>query len=245
MGSRHLLPAFLTQVDFFTLLAKAGFVVASIDYRLSSEAIWPAPVLDARAAVRWIRRRATQLGVNPDAIAVWGESAGGYLAAMVGVLSTSELPGEVPGLPFPSVAAVVDWYGPTDFGEMDKQAPVESAMSHDDAQSPESRLLGVPVPEAPQLVAAASPVTYARAGLPPMLVCHGRNDRLVPFGQSEILVAALERNGSPVRFVPVDGADHVFEGHPNPRIFVDQAIAFLLEVLPTNPRDERVTDEQH
>jgi acetyl esterase/lipase len=243
MGSRRLLPNFLRNADFFPRLVRAGFIVGSVDYRLSSEATWPAQILDVRAAIRWMRARSVELGVDTNAVAVWGESAGGHLALMAGMLGQSAIEGEKSGLPLPGVAAVVDWYGPTDFSAMDRQAPADSAMSHDDAESPESRVLGAPVQEALDLVSVASPITYARTGLPPILVRHGRNDRFVPFGQSEMLVAAVEGAGSFVRFFPVDDADHGFEGHPDPAVFIDEAIEFLREVMPAHHHDERVTDD--
>lgn len=236
MGSRRLLPDFLSEQNFFRRLANAGFVVASIDYRLSAEALWPAQILDVRAAIHWLRSRASELSLDPSAIAVWGESAGGNLAAMAGVLGSREFDGDVRH-DFPEVAAVIDWYGPTDFGAMDRQAPADSAMHHDDPQSPESRLLGAPVQTVPDLVRAADPATYVDRDTPPMLIRHGRNDRLVPFGQSVALAAALESAGASVRFWPVDDADHVFGGHPDPWIFVEEAIEFLREVLPARAHE--------
>lgn len=236
MGSRHLLPDFLTEVGFFRRLAHEGFVVASIDYRLSSEGIWPAQLLDVRAAVRWLRARADELSIDADSIAVWGESAGAHLAALAGLLGDTELDSEPDGWETPRVAAVIDWYGPTNFALMDGHAPIDSLMTHDDPDSPESRLLGAPVQEVPDLVADADPASHVSAGAPPFLVVHGRADRLVPFGQSEHLVAALERAGASVRFHPVDGADHVFENHEDPGVFIDQAVAFLHDVLPAARR---------
>lgn len=237
IGSRRLLPEFLEAADFFASLARNGFVVAAIDYRLSSEEKWPAQLVDVRAAIRWLRSRAAELRIDVSAIAVWGESAGGHLAAMAGVLGRCEIPAEDEGLGLPAVAAVIDWYGPTNFAAMDQQAPVDSAMSHDDPDSPESRLLGAPVQEVPDLVAEADPASYATAGLPPLLIRHGRADRMVPFGQSVAFAEALARAGAPVTFLPADGVGHAFEGHPDPAVFVKEGIDFLLEVLPrTAPR---------
>jgi acetyl esterase/lipase len=232
MGSRRLLPEFLQAAEFFHTLARAGFVVAAIDYRLSSEEKWPAQLLDVRTAIRWLRSRAAELAIDVDAIAAWGESAGGHLAAMAGVLGRREIPDEPDGLDRPAVAAVIDWYGPTNFAAMDRQAPTDSAMSHDDPGSPESRLLGAPVQDIPALVAAADPATYADVAVPPTLIRHGRADRLVPFGQSVVFAEALRRAGAAVTFLPVDDAGHVFEGHPDPAVFVAEAIDFLHAVLP-------------
>lgn len=234
MGSKRLLPDFLRERDFFRALAREGFVVASIDYRLSAEARWPAPLLDVRAAIRWLRARSQELWIDSDAIATWGESAGGHLAVCAGVRGALAVPDEDPTLALPRVAAVVDWYGPTDFAAMDAQAPDDSAMSHDAADSPESLLVGAPVQEAAAVVRDADPATHAHADAPPVLIRHGRRDRLVPFGQSEHLARALDAAGVDVRFRPVDGAGHVFEHHPDPGVFVDEAIAFLREVLPAS-----------
>src|SRR5947209_18768272 len=100
----------------FERLAQAGIAVASVDYRLSGEATWPAQLHDAKAAVRWLRARADELGVDGDRVAAWGESAGGHLAELLG------LTGEDPGLegdvgiggPSSAVSAVVAWYAPSD-----------------------------------------------------------------------------------------------------------------------------------
>ncbi|MDN4483570.1 alpha/beta hydrolase [Demequina lignilytica] len=232
VGSRALLPDFLDDGDFFGSLARAGFVVASIDYRLSSEAAWPAQLLDVRAAVRWLRGRADELGIAPAAIAVWGESAGAHLAASAGVRGAEEHPDEEPGLEPPTVAAVVDWYGPSNFALMDHQAPADALQVHDDPDSPESVLLRAPVQQVPDRVADADPATHVGPGCPPILIRHGMHDRLVPFGQSVHLASALEGAGVDVRLRPVDGAGHVFEGHPDPFQFVHEAVDFLREVMP-------------
>ncbi|MDN4475509.1 alpha/beta hydrolase [Demequina sp. SYSU T00192] len=233
LGSRRLLPTFLEEADFFAALARAGFVVATIDYRLSSEARWPAQLLDVRAAVRWLRSRADELGIATHAIAVWGESAGGHLAACAGLRGDATHPDEAPGIPLPSVAAVVDWYGPTDFAAMDRQAPPDALQVHDAPDSPESRLVGAPVQDAHGPVSDADPATHVAPGCPPVLIRHGVRDRLVPFGQSIHLAAALEAAGADVRLRPVEGAGHVFEGHPHPVDFVHEAVDFLREVMPS------------
>src|SRR6476661_7067961 len=84
LGSRHLVgPAYATaDPGPFELFAQAGIAVASIDYRLSGEALWPAQLHDAKAAVRWLRRRSSELGIDPERMASWGESAGGHLAEL-------------------------------------------------------------------------------------------------------------------------------------------------------------------
>jgi acetyl esterase/lipase len=227
-GDRTALPPLLERERLFTRLPLAGFAVASVDYRLSSEAIFPAQVDDVQAAIRWLRARHRELGIDPVRIAAWGESAGGYLAAFAGVAGRAGPGGATGTANQPTnVVAVVDWYGPTDFAAMDRQAPADSKMCHDDPDSPESRLIGAPVQERPDLVGRANPVHAATSTAPPFLIMHGTADRLVPCGQSELLATRLEELGVPVDFRPIEGADHVFEGHENGGALVDEAIAFL------------------
>jgi dipeptidyl aminopeptidase/acylaminoacyl peptidase len=94
---------------------------------------------------------------------------------------------------------------------MDRQAPPDSAMVHDPAGSPESRLIGAKITERPDLVALANPCLHIGPRTPPFLIMHGTSDRLVPFGQSEALAAALQAAGVPVDFRAIEGADHVFD----------------------------------
>ena len=235
MGHRGLLPDFLAEARFFERLAGYGFAIATIDYRLSGEARFPAQLHDVKAAIRWLRARAGELGLDSTRVAVWGESAGGHLSAMAGVTSgLHEMEGAVGVRDGSSaVQAVVDWYGPTDFAAMDRQRPAGAVQAHGNAGSPESRLIGAAVDASPGLVAGANPCAYVRPGLQPFLVAHGTADRLVPFGQSVLLVEALRAAGVPVTFHAVAGADHVFDGAPDQVALVDEAIAFLLATLGT------------
>jgi acetyl esterase/lipase len=229
MGSRTLLPPILERADPFGRLVASGIAVASIDYRLSAEARFPAQLHDVKAAIRWLRGRGQEVGIDPDRIAVWGESAGGHLATMATVTSgIARLEGAV-GLTGVSsaVSAGVDWYGPTDFAAMDRDAPADSAMTHDAPDSPESELIGAPVQDRPDLVALANPCSYARRDIPPILVDHGTRDRLVPYGQSVRLVDALRAVGADVTFVTEKGADHVFDGAPDEEEIVSRAVEFL------------------
>jgi acetyl esterase/lipase len=232
-GDRTALPPLLAQERLFTRLPLAGFAVASVEYRLSSEACFPAQLEDIQAAIRWLRARHDELGIDPARVAVWGESAGGHLAAFAGV--AGETQGRDQAVAFAGqptdVMAVVDWYGPTDFAAMDRQAPADSMMCHDDPDSPESRLLGAPVQERPDLVARADPCRRATADAPPFLIMHGTLDRWVPFGQSELLATRLRDVGVTVDFRPIAGADHVFEGYVRGSELVDEVVAFLERVL--------------
>lgn len=233
-GDRTALPPLLEQERLFTRLPLAGMAVASIEYRLSSEAIFPAQLEDVQAAIRWLRGRHDELGIDPARIAAWGESAGGHLAAFAGVAGSAE-PSHDPDEEFADqpthVRAVVDWYGPTDFAAMDRQAGDISRMNHDDPDSPESRLIGAPVQERPDLVERADPASWATADAPPFLVMHGTRDGLVPLGQSEHLVKRLAELGVRVDFRPVEGADHVFEGYEEGGALVGEVVEFLTREL--------------
>jgi acetyl esterase/lipase len=190
-------------------LATKGYGVASIDYRLSSAAIFPAQIHDCKAAVRWLRANAAKYGIDADRIGAWGSSAGGHLVALLGTTgNVKDLEGAVNDLKASSrVQAVVDWFGPTDFAQMNKAG---SKMDHDAPDSPESRLIGGPVQSNLQAVAAANPITYVASDAPPFLIMHGDQDKTVPFNQSELLCAALKKAGADVTFLPVTGAGHGF-----------------------------------
>ncbi len=169
-----------------------GYAVVSINYRMSGEALFPALVHDVKAAIRWVRANAAAFLFDPDHLAAWGGSAGGYLALMAGVSTgVTELEDMALGNPARPchVQAVVDWFGPTDFLKMDEQLaqsglPPAPEFAHSGANSPESLLLGRKITEIPQLVQAANPETYLRAGAPPFLIQHGDRDDTVPHQQS-------------------------------------------------------------
>jgi acetyl esterase/lipase len=176
-----------------------GYAVASINYRLSLEAVFPAQLEDCKAAIRWLRAHADEFGVDPNRIGVWGASAGGNLAALLG--TTGEVRDFEVGenLDYSSrVQAVCDFYGPTDFLQMDtKRLP--DGQIHDAPDSPESKLVGGPIQDNPDKVRRVNPITYVNKNAPPFLIVHGALDRLVPFNQSQLLVAALEAAGTSVK----------------------------------------------
>jgi acetyl esterase/lipase len=216
----------------FHRLVAAGFAVASVDYRLSGEARFPAQLHDVTAAVRWLRTRAGELGVDADRIVAWGESAGGHLAALLGLTAGRPDPaGLVGGAPVPALAGVVDWYGPADLLTMASQARPDAVARSDAPDSRESLLLGAPVAEAPDLARRASPVTHVHAGAPPFHLAHGTADRFVPVGQSRQLAEALRAAGVAVELELVDGADHMWRGAADPDAILTAAVAFTRRVL--------------
>jgi acetyl esterase/lipase len=181
-----------------------GYAVASVDYRLSGEALAPAQIQDVKAAVRFLRANADKYKLNPDKFAGFGGSAGGSLVALLGTsCGAAALEGAELGNADQSscVQAVVDWFGPTDFLQMDKQfAGTSCPANHDQADSPESKLVGAPIQTVPDKVRLVNPITYVTAEAPAFLIQHGTADCNVPPQQGQLLYDALK---------PLIGADKV------------------------------------
>lgn len=197
---------------------RQGYAVASINYRLSQHARFPAQIEDCKAAVRWLRAHAREYRLDPSRFAAWGASAGGHLAAMLGTTGDTREFDVGPNLDHSSrIQAVVDYFGPTDFLQMDAHR-LQGGMVHDAADSPESELIGGAIQEHPEKARRANPITYVTAGDPPFLICHGDRDPLVPHHQSELLEAALKKAGVPVTFRSVKGAGH--GGFQDPEVAV-------------------------
>lgn len=198
----------------FERLAAAGFAVVSADYRLSSQAVFPAQLLDARAAVSWLRGHAAEFNVDPERIYAWGDSAGGHLACLVGLgADGSGAPGsggdggQAGAAP---VAAVAAWYAPTDLVRMGSQALPDAVATADDPGSREALLLGAQPADAPDRAAAASPLSYVGGHAPPFFLAHGTADRFVPPAQATTFAAALEAAGAAVELLLIEGADHMW-----------------------------------
>ena len=194
-----------------------GIAVVAVEYRLSGEALFPAAVLDVRQAVRFVKAHAAQYSIDPARLMAIGGSAGGNLAALLGMnVPNGAFPGECAAVcdgVQPDVLAAVDQFGPTDFKAMDAQARANgvSIADHDLPDSPESRYLGIGVAKASAaLCAQANPLTDAGERMARLLVQHGTADRLVPYQQSEGFVEGLQRKGlgDRVELTTLAGADH-------------------------------------
>jgi acetyl esterase/lipase len=179
-----------------------GYAVASINYRLSQHAVFPAQIEDCKAAIRWLRAHAKEYHLNPERFGVWGASAGGHLVALLGTSGhVKELEGKDGNLDQSSrVQAVVDFFGPTDFLQMGGR--------HNDAQSPESVLIGGALQENKEKAAKANPITYVTKEAAPFLILHGDKDSAVPYNQSELLTEALKKAGAEVTLQKIEGAGH-------------------------------------
>ncbi|MFM7376515.1 MAG: alpha/beta hydrolase fold domain-containing protein, partial [Erythrobacter sp.] len=169
MGDKGMLPRNIRKV----LLAR-GIAVATINYRLSGEARFPAAIEDAKAAVRFLRANAARYRIDPERFVAFGQSAGANLASLIGTTGNTQV-FDNPALGNPGVSsrvnAVIDWFGPNDFLQMDPQARAQGCPpEHDAADSFESQYLGAPVRSVPDKAKAANPITYIDAADPPFLL---------------------------------------------------------------------------
>lgn len=190
-------------------LLDQGLAVASINYRLSSHAVFPAQIEDCKAAIRWLRVQAKEHGYDSDRIGVWGSSAGGHLVAMLGVTGDVKEfdSGENAGVSS-RVQAVVDFFGPTELHTMGAQSGANSKINHDAPDSPEAKLIGGALQEHLAKSKRASPLTYVSKGDAPILIVHGDEDPLVPLPQSEKFLAALKKAGVDADLYVVKGGGH-------------------------------------
>lgn len=185
-------------------LVTNGVAVASIEYRLSREAKFPAQIMDCRAAIRWLRANAATHGLDPERIGAFGASAGGHLAALLGTAPSVAEWDTGPHLDQSSrVQCVVAFYPPTDLDEL-TSGWFWRKVSFSDV----GRLIGGAVEENRDRVARANPVNYISKDTPPFYLLHGDRDKLVPIRQSELLHTALKQAGIPVHFEIVPGKGH-------------------------------------
>lgn len=209
--------AFVDFPGVLASLAARGYVVASVNYRLSGEAPSPAAAMDVKTAIRWLRTKAGEYRVDPVRAAVWGASAGGQLATLVAAtcgvraFDPDALPPELANQS-DCVQAAVAWYGVFDFsalrehagvGENDPTPGVRAATAHlgcDPAHCP------------PGLVRGASSTTYVDRNDPPMLLVHGTADAIVPYRQSEQMAVTLGSAGVPYRLLLLPDVGHGFVG---------------------------------
>ncbi len=217
-GSRKNLP-----VQWVT---EAGFALASISYRYSTEARFPAQIFDVKGAVRWLRAHAAEYGYDARKIGVIGTSAGGHLAVLLGTTGDKpELEGDVGGNAGNSsrVQAIVDFYGPADFMLRSETQPEMT----DPPASRVHRLLGAAPKDDPAQAKLASGACQVSEDDPPLLIFHGADDRTVLPDQSQRLHDAYEAAGLDVTLEIVPNAAHDIEPFLTPRI--KQAVVAFLE----------------
>lgn len=200
-------------------LAQRGFVVASLDYRLSGEARYPAALNDVKAAIRFLRANAKRYGIDPKRVAVWGASAGAHLAALA-AYTGDDLDFETPGMANAEqsdrVQAFVGWYGPYELGSMFRQSvssPGSAAQNAGPLGFFGCTAQGCP----PGVIEQASPVTHVDAGDPPTLLIHGTDDATVPAEQSRKLHERLQAAGVGSKLILIDGVRHDWVGNEQKR----------------------------
>lgn len=193
-----------------------GYALASISYRSSDKAPFPAQIEDCKAAIRWLRAHARKYNFDPKRVGVWGGSAGGHLAALVGTSGgVKDLEREGPYRRFSSRAkAVCSTCGPTDFLDMRRRYPGETYAGSFRLME---QLIGGGLDENPEKIARANPITYITPDDPPFLLTHGDMDTVVPVSQAEILHDALTMAGLDSALIVVKGGGHFFL-NPNAEI---------------------------
>ncbi|MBT2568706.1 alpha/beta hydrolase [Arthrobacter sp. ISL-85] len=220
LGDRRELPPTFAPDSVFRLLNEAGIACATVDYRHCLEAPFPAQLHDLKAAVRYLREFAGELGVDPERFGAWGESAGGHLVALLGLTGNRDDLRGGHGAQGHSdhISAVVDFYGVSSLlsiPPMNTPAglfppALTAAVPAGMPLQPEYMLVGGS--NDPVLLAAASPVSYVTADAPPFLLIHGDRDALVPHSQTDLLAAALANAGVEHHVVTIKGGDHCFFG---------------------------------
>ena len=200
-------------------LAERGFVVASVEYRLSGEARFPAALNDIKAAIRFLRANAAKYGIDPNRVAVWGASAGAHLAAMT-AFTGDDLDFSQPGIEHAEQSdraqAFVGWYGPYDMSAVLLQStatpsPADAAVAID-VPGP-SRFFGCRADGCPPgVIEQASPINFVDKNDPPTLLIHGSADTAVPASHSKALEERLKAAGVRSKLVIIDGVNHEWSG---------------------------------
>ena len=214
---RHPLP--VLGADFYDRLAAQGFAVAAIDYRLSGEARFPAPLDDVRTAIGWVGEHAAGYGLDTGRVFLWGDSAGGHLALLAALTGAT-------------AHGVVAWFPVTDLARLPSDVADAGGVPDPGPGSREALLLGAPASSVPGLAREASPVSHASAAAPPVLLMHGAADDLVPPAQSIRLAEALHAAGATAELELVPGATHMWNGASDTDGIVRRSVEFLRTVTP-------------
>lgn len=198
-------------------MAEAGYVVASMEYRVAPTVLFPAPLEDVKSAIRYLRANASKFGIDTNHVAVFGASAGGYLAAFAGTSNGDKQFDRGEHLDQSSqVQAVIDFYGLSDLTRVGEGFPDAVVQKHASASSTEAIWVngtsvfneGGPITRFPEKTAAANPINYISKNTPPFLIMHGSADTVVSPHQTEMLHKALIAHGINSTYYVVKGAEH-------------------------------------
>jgi acetyl esterase/lipase len=194
-----------------TILAQAGFLTVSVSVRHTRQATFPAQLHDAQTAVRWLRANPLNLPIDGTRIGIWGQSAGGHLAALLALVGDNHR-GDQPRTddePSCRVQAAITVAGPSDF-----LTPGGEMINH--SESPVTELVGGTVTTHHEQMRQASPITHVTAAAPPFLIIHGTKDETIPFNQAERLHEALQEAGANSQLLPIPGGYHNLRPDPRP-----------------------------
>jgi acetyl esterase/lipase len=228
-GDSHSSGAFKDFPRVLADMSARGYVVSSVNYRLSGEAHWPAQGQDIKAAIKFLRLHADEYNIDSKRIVTWGVSAGGQLSAIAGVTcgasalqpaqpTTKDNPDAKPdeivnAKVSDCVQGAVVWYGVFDMATIAEQARKTGAISRDVASAPEWRLLGCFDDKCdPEQIRSASPVSYVNADAPPMLLLVGDADKAVPYLQTMEMAKALKAADVEHKLTVLPDVDHHFIG---------------------------------
>ena len=188
-----------TEMLYILPYLELGWTVISVEYRLARVSLAPAAVEDCRCALRWVIANAPKYKIDTGKIVLSGISAGGHLALTTGILPTSAgLDRQCSGSEELKVAAIINWFGPSDIGDL-----LEGTHAFDQAIS----WFGSQ-PNRDEIAKRVSPITYIRQGLPPIITIHGDKDDAVPYSQSVKLHQALDKANVPNQLVTIRGGGH-------------------------------------
>jgi acetyl esterase/lipase len=208
----------------FANMVDRGYAVASVEYRFSQQAVFPAQIQDCQAAIRWLRANSQRYNIDSDHVGVVGGSAGGHLSALVGAAGGKQAFAPIGGNEEQSdaVQCVCDIFGPANFTTVIQQAAddknVRNIFTFNSPDDPYSRLIGASLEGNREKTDAVSPVHYISKDSPPMLILHGTHDALVPYAQSVELAEALNAHGVPVWLQTLPGSGHGGPAFENPAI---------------------------
>lgn len=237
-----------TQVPFMSQLTR-GYVVASIEYRFSQKAIFPAQIQDCQAAIRWLRANAKKYSIDSTHVGVGGASAGGHLSALVGTSGGKKAFPMIGGNEDQSdrVQAVCDIFGPTNFYTVIAQADADKEVKNIfkwNQGDPYSRLIAAKLGEDKEKCNAVSPVHYVSKDNPPFLILHGDRDTLVPYAQSVELTELLTKANVEVTLQKIPGAGHGGQQFTSPAIAKLTATFFDKHLKGVDAKIEAIPEDQ-
>lgn len=190
------------HLAYLSQLARSGFVVASVEYRTSNEAVFPTQLQDVKSGIRYLKAHADRYSIDTKRIGVMGESAGGYLASMAGLVNDKKYDVGDYLEQSSKVYAVCPWYPPTDLSKFPFKSELQAQASF------ESLMMGKNIFTHKDEAFKISPVSYVTKDAPPFLIIHGTGDSTVPFSQSEILHDKLTEFDCDATLIAINGAEH-------------------------------------